>query len=306
MTAFLQGCPDPSVEEVSRLEAFLAKHINADGNLMRPLVLLTSGGTTVPLEKRCVRFIDNFTTGTRGALSAEEFLKLGYCVIFLTRDQSFQPYTLHLPSQNPVEVLTEFLELESETVSVKSERADALKEMLEKWHRVQEEGLLHVVKFKTIFEYMKHLEWLSKAIGVFGKQVMFYLAAAVSDFYLPWNEMLEHKIQSAEGNLQLHLQGVPKALGVLRHQWAPESFVVSFKLETDEDILISKAKGAVQNYGVHAVVANLLHNRKERVLILNAMKDNGSEIKTIQRKPQDATCIECALVEYITSLHKVF
>ena len=33
---------------------------------------------------------------------------------------------------------------------------------------------------------------------------------------------------------------VPKMLGSLRHKWAPEAFLVSFKLETDEGLLISK------------------------------------------------------------------
>lgn len=42
----------------------------------RPVVCVTSGGTTVPLEQNCVRFIDNFSKGTRGALSAEQFLKV--------------------------------------------------------------------------------------------------------------------------------------------------------------------------------------------------------------------------------------
>lgn len=43
----------------------------------RPIVVVTSGGTTVPLERNCVRFIDNFSKGTRGALSAEQFLQVG-------------------------------------------------------------------------------------------------------------------------------------------------------------------------------------------------------------------------------------
>lgn len=30
----------------------------------------------MPLERRCVRFIDNFSGGTRGALSAEHFLQV--------------------------------------------------------------------------------------------------------------------------------------------------------------------------------------------------------------------------------------
>ena len=33
--------------------------------------IFQSGGTTVPLESRTVRFIDNFSVGTRGATSAE-------------------------------------------------------------------------------------------------------------------------------------------------------------------------------------------------------------------------------------------
>ena len=33
---------------------------------------------------------------------------------------------------------------------------------------------------------------------------------------------------------------MPKMLGELRRQWAPEAFVVSFKLETDDQILIQK------------------------------------------------------------------
>uniref|UniRef100_A0A8D2MVX5 Uncharacterized protein n=1 Tax=Zonotrichia albicollis TaxID=44394 RepID=A0A8D2MVX5_ZONAL len=36
-----------------------------------------------------------------------------------------------------------------------------------------------------------------------GSSAMFYLAAAVSDFYIPVSEMPEHKIQSSEGPLQV-------------------------------------------------------------------------------------------------------
>ena len=51
-----------------------------------PVVLLTSGGTSTPFEKHTVRAVENFSTGRRGALSAEYFLKAGFAVIFLTRD----------------------------------------------------------------------------------------------------------------------------------------------------------------------------------------------------------------------------
>lgn len=59
---------------------FITRHAN-DG---RRVVLVTSGGTTVPLEQQTVRYIDNFSAGTRGATSAEYFLQNGYAVIFLT------------------------------------------------------------------------------------------------------------------------------------------------------------------------------------------------------------------------------
>lgn len=46
----------------------------------------------MPLEKNTVRSIENFSTGLRGALSAEEFLKKGYEVIYLHRDNAILPF----------------------------------------------------------------------------------------------------------------------------------------------------------------------------------------------------------------------
>jgi phosphopantothenate-cysteine ligase len=57
---------------------------------------VTSGGTSVPLEKNTVRSIENFSTGRRGALSAESFLREGFYVIFLYRKNSIQPFKVHL------------------------------------------------------------------------------------------------------------------------------------------------------------------------------------------------------------------
>lgn len=52
----------------------------------------------MPLEQNTVRFIDNFSTGKRGASSAEEFLVLqdhNYKVIFLHRRGSPLPFLRH-------------------------------------------------------------------------------------------------------------------------------------------------------------------------------------------------------------------
>ena len=50
------------------------------------------------------------------------------------------------------------------------------------------------------------------------------------------------------------LSSVPSPTGCLRGSWAPSAFVVSFKLETDEELLVLKAHKALTRYGVHAVV----------------------------------------------------
>lgn len=59
-----------------------------------PIIVVTSGGTSVPLEKNTVRSIENFSTGTRGARSTEYFLKAGLPVIFFHRNTSLKPFAI--------------------------------------------------------------------------------------------------------------------------------------------------------------------------------------------------------------------
>lgn len=44
------------------------------------------------------------------------------------------------------------------------------------------------------------------------------------------------------------MQIVPKLLAPLVSLWVPHAFVVSFKLETDESILITKARDSLNKY----------------------------------------------------------
>lgn len=69
------------------LKNFLEK-INNESKI----VLITSGGTSVKLEKNTVRSIENFSTGKRGSLCCEEFVKSDYYVIFLYREGSCKPF----------------------------------------------------------------------------------------------------------------------------------------------------------------------------------------------------------------------
>lgn len=55
-------------------------------------------------------------------------------------------------------------------------------------------------------------------------------------------------MQSGEGAPTISLQLVPKMLAPLVSLWVPNAFVVSFKLETDENLLIVKARTSLNKY----------------------------------------------------------
>ena len=84
---FASAPPAPRLHETrGETSAFCVHHgyrAGGDGVGYRPIVLVTLGGTTAPLERSAVRFIDNFSSGSRGAASAEYFLERGYAVVFL-------------------------------------------------------------------------------------------------------------------------------------------------------------------------------------------------------------------------------
>jgi len=264
------------------------------------VVLITSGGTTVPLEKRCVRFIDNFSVGTRGAKSAQRFLESGYAVIFLTRKEALRPFTVTFGQSSLLSVVSDSLELDSEgSLKVQDNSSGAsLKEAVEKIHEVQREGMLLTVEYTTVFEYLKYLHTIAMRLEHWEAASMVYLAAAVSDFYVPWEEMAEHKMQSSQGGLYLQLKQVPKMLGRLRSAWAPSSYIVSFKLETDEDILEAKARQAMEKYGMHVVVANLLPTRTKLVRLF--WSDQVQEIHLTE----EAADIEQLIVARLVEMHK--
>lgn len=68
------------------------------------------------------------------------------------------------------------------------------------------------VPYTTVFEYMLQFHWACASVRSLGSQAMIYSAAAVSDFYIPYSQMGEHKIQSAEGDPHIPLTNTPKML----------------------------------------------------------------------------------------------
>ena len=114
----------------------------------------------------------------------------------------------------------------------------------------------------------------------------------------------EHKIQSHAGALALQLTRVPKALGIIRQYWLPEAMITSFKLETDESILLKKARKSIDMYGVDCIVANLLSTRKQTVYLVKGQEED-QQIERIDKSPEVAA-IEITLINKLSYLHNVF
>ena len=234
----------------------------------------------MPLEKNVVRFLDNFSAGTRGAASAEYFIKHGYAVIFLSRQHSQFPFTRwYSHTTNPLFDLLEEPSPEDDTVHVCRDKESELLPILHAYNEAQRQGQLLTVPFVTVTEYLFLLRNVSLAMKPLGRRAMLYLAAAVSDFFMPMDRISEHKIQSRDGALTLVLEQVPKVLGTLVKEWVPEAYVVSFKLETEDRLLIPKAEKSLRSYGHQLVIGNQLHRRKFEVVLVEQKPSSGSTEK---------------------------
>lgn len=192
-----------------------------------------------------------------------------------------------------------------------------MRSLLRKYRNAKQNNLLLVLSFTSVTEYMFELRALANLMKPLGSSALFYLAAAVSDFFIPSNRMAEHKIQSSEipadvtsgpttnnkkddgqpfqdedvytgynedntddkdqestnthksKKLIIDLDPVPKFLHRLVDGWAPEgSTIVSFKLETDPNLLVYKARTSLQRYSHHLVIGNLLSTRKWEVVFV--------------------------------------
>ncbi|KAG6611279.1 uncharacterized protein IUM83_12645 [Phytophthora cinnamomi] len=298
------AAPQWGDERREQVEAFLDHHRVVG----KCVAVVTSGGTTVPLERNTVRFLDNFSTGSRGAASVEYLLGLGYAVIYVHRPGSIAPFARHLQRATSSALDVDFLEhvdvrnalVGEQEIRLLVEDPTAKKKVTDAVHKlrtVRAANTLLSVPFTSVDDYFFVLRMVATCVAPWKERVLFLLAAAVSDFYIPQQDLSVHKIQSRAGPLELTLQQVPKMLGVLRRTWAPQSFVVSFKLETDWDILRKKARQAIAKYAMHLVVANELHSRFDEVLLIT-----DTDERAITR-PEDETDIEAVLMEAVARMH---
>lgn len=232
-------------------------------------------------------------------------------MVFLHKGGSLQPFSRHFVA-SPASLL-ESLHLKPDgTIECSPQDANfhrQLRESLSLSSCVQAENRLLSLEFHSVQEYLYLLRSSCQALRPLKDKALVYLPAAVSDYYIPFEDMAEHKIQSKGGSegLTLSLQPVPKVLGLIRSEWCSEAFTVSFKLETDESILDHKAESSIEKYGMHAVIGNLLQNYKQETRLYVAAEKSQMPSVSIKRrevikKPQDASELESVLIPRVLEL----
>ena len=124
--------------------------------------------------------------------------------MFLHRGSSLKPFDRHFTSSGNSRA-SSFLNLLEETpdgdIRVRKEANQKIRNLLAFHDRaVKVENRLLMVPFTSLSDYLWCLRSASTRLdSAFGQRCLLYLAAAVSDFYVPSSSLPEHKIQSSEG-----------------------------------------------------------------------------------------------------------
>ncbi|KAJ3005757.1 hypothetical protein NUW54_g4200 [Trametes sanguinea] len=196
---------------------------------------------------------------TRGSTSAEYFLKAGYAVIFMHRQFSLQPFSRHYshsthpfldfldfdPSEDPSEA--------SHIVVRPSERAQLL-EVLTAYKAVQRAGTLLTLTFVTVNDYLWLLRAVSQEMSLLGRSCLYYLAAAVSDFFLPRQKMYKNGHEKATSC---------RSRFAFRQPFDFASFLTHPPTAGDRSRPAdSQGAASACRYGHQVVIGNDLHHRK--------------------------------------------
>lgn len=242
---------------------------------MRTKVLVTSGGTSIPIDR--VRKITNMSNGTFGAKIATELLKKEFQVDFLRAEKSKSPFSMQadmwdnaLIDGNPA-----FENGIAELVRVH-----------DLWKRYGDNYT--EIRYKTFDDYS---ERLVDILTNCEPPNIIFLAAAVSDYgTIP----LDGKIRSKDSEMVIQLHALPKLIGKVK-ELAPNSFLVGFKLLVDStpEQLITAARESIEKNGCDLVVANdftdlqkgdhkvYLVDRTSSSLIHNRQNDPNSIAKQV-------------------------
>lgn len=180
--------------------------------------------------------------------------------------------------------------------------ASKMHQVLTKYHQAKSTNQILMLDFVTLPEYLFKLQSGTKIFARLETKAMYYLAAAVSDFFIPSTKMAEHKIQSRDGGLTLTLDQVPKFLKPLVSHWAAKGLIVSFKLETDTKLLVPKARYALTKYGHQVVIGNMLKTRKQTVTLIT---QNSEKVLSLTKEQMYGDVeIESLIISELVQIHQ--
>lgn len=241
-------------------------------------ILLTSGGTKVPIDR--VRSITNMSRGTFPAKIAYEMMMAGHRVArpngrrsvidrlsFLYARDSRRPFDLHVDIYHPDYDLKETM---SQLIALDNDYHLAGKGIIsQEWFR-DFDGYR-----ESLFRLLHPLSW--------GPVDLVVLAAAVSDYLVA--NYVDGKIRSSE-ELNIALTPAEKLIGSVK-QKCPNCRLVGFKLMVDstDDQLIDAAKQSISDNGCDLVVANDLRdiqNDNHRVHLVTE-----DDVSTFEADPND-------------------
>ncbi|KJP87021.1 hypothetical protein AK88_03303 [Plasmodium fragile] len=268
------------------------------------IILITSGGTKVPLEKVPIRHMENFSTGKRGAHMCEYFLKKNKKVIFLHRKGTFMPFECHLKCatrMDSVRVVDGHI-----TLTISEQDNQAVIKDAKLYEQFRQNVLC--ISFESIFDYgfyltaicdLLHKDARDRQVGLTTMDVktsevlpmshIIILCAAVSDFYIPFAKLSKHKINSETNEtLSLRMQLAPKFYKLTK-EYFPLLNLCMFKLEDDEQALLSKSNERIRFADL--LVANLLDQRYKSVFIFTG-RDHFFKLTTSNESEriEDAIC----------------
>lgn len=224
-------------------------------------------------------------------------------MIFLHRQFSVLPYSRHY--SHTTNCFLDYLDqAEDGTVIISKKYQADIKPVLKEYKRAVDQNLMLFVPFTTVNQYLFTLHLISLELKPVHYNCLIYLAAAVSDFFLPISKVSEHKIQSqgGSGQLTVDLDPVPKFLKRLVETWAPGAMIISFKLETDDSILLSKARQALTRYGHQLVIGNLLQTRKREVIFVTPTQNINYSIT--HEEEEAGKEIESIIIPKVVEMHK--
>lgn len=115
------------------------------------------------------------------------------------RQFSLQPFSRHYShSTNP---FLDFLEIENDNaasnssprITVTPEKREDLLEVLRMYKAVHNAETMLTLTFVTVNDYLWLLRAVSQELSIMRRKALYYLAAAVSDFFLPKQKMVSKR-----------------------------------------------------------------------------------------------------------------